>query len=187
MRGKGGDARVTPVRWNGLSSGASRFFVTVSPQEAVSAAAAQLAAEGFTNRGDEFDQKLRAAGSEWVAQDLLLGDIRKSWKQGLVAWVADGVGLDLFPAFWRPVTPTLVVACARSVPEGTELVIYPHVSIRGGADSNDAFPLVRRAVAALEERFTGQGAFISREKMRGIKNDGSPASQKVVKDLLGWT
>jgi hypothetical protein len=161
-------------------------MVSADAQSAVDAAVESLVAQGFTRGSEEFSQKLRASGSEWVAQDVRLGDVKKSRAQELKSWVADGFGLELLPAFWRPVTPTLVVACARVTDQGTELIVYPHKSTRGSAPRNDAFPHLRAAMAALESGFAAQGGLISREAMFGIKNDGSPASQKVVKELLGW-
>ena len=69
---------------------------------------------------------------------------------------------------------------------GAELVIASHVSVRGASDSNDAAPLLRSVWDGLEERFRADGVFVSREKLWRIENDGSPASQKVVRELLGW-
>ena len=170
-----------------MSSGASRFVVTLDPREALDLAVQRLASHGFAVGDATFQARLRESGSEWLAQDVRLGDVRTSWKKGIVAWLADGTGLDFFPRFWRGATPTLVVACSRATPQGTELVIFPHVSIRGGSDSNDAYPLVRRAVSDLDDDFIRRGVLVAKEKLRGIKNDGSPASQRVVKELLGWS
>lgn len=185
-RGDGADMRIAPVRWNGLTRGGARFVVRIDPAAALSAAVDRLQEEGFAPGDDTFRRRLQSEGSEWLAQDLRLGDVRKSWKRGIIAGLVEDTGLEFFPRFWRGATPTLVVACARATSDGTELVVYPHVSIRGGSDSNDAYPLVRRAVTALDERFAAEGVLVSREKLLGIKNDGSPASQKVVKQLLGW-
>jgi len=186
-RGRGRDARIGPIRWNGLPGRAARFIVTDSDVAAVLTIAVQcLESEGFERGAGEFVEKVQDMRSGWVAQDLYLGDIRKSWRRGAVEWFTEGTGLDLFVPFWRGATPTLIVACARATREGTELVIASHVSVRGGADSNDAAPLLRRSWDALEQRFRADGVFVSREKLWKIENDGSPASQKVVRELLGW-
>lgn len=186
MRGSGEDAHVGPVRWNGLTRGGAKLLVRDEPDSVVRRARDALVAAGFADGGESFAAAIRESGSEWVARDVRLGDVAKSWKRGVVEFFAEGTGLEFFPKFWRGATPTVVVACARRTPEGSELVIYPHYSIRGGADRNDAAPLVRRAVQDLSDAFAAAGTLISSEKVLSIKNDGSPASQAVVREVLGW-
>lgn len=178
--------RVAPARWTGFSFGGGRFILTIDPRSALNIAVEHLHATGFDKGDDTFQRILSEAGSEWLAQDLRIGDIKKSWKRGLLAWAVEDTGLEFFKPFWRGVTPSLVVACTRPIDAGTELVIYPHDSIKGGSDRTDSRPLVREALHTLEHRFAEAGQLVSFERMRGIKNDGSPASQKVVRDLLGW-
>lgn len=185
-RGRGRDARIAPIRWNGLPVRAVRFVVADDAPAAMDSAVTRLESEGFASGDGEFAQKVTATGSDWIARDLSLGDIRTSWKRGAVDWFLEGTGLDLIPGFWRGATPTLVVACARPGSVGTELLIATHVSVRGGSDSNDAGPLLLRAADALEKDFVARDVLVSREKLWKIENDGSPASQKVVRDLLGW-
>ncbi|MDQ1178030.1 hypothetical protein [Microbacterium sp. SORGH_AS_0421] len=186
MRGFGEDAHVGPVRWNGLTRGGARMLVHDDPASTVRRATDALIAAGFSDGGDTFATAIRDSGSEWVARDVRLGDIAKSRKRGVVEFFADGTGFDFFPRFWRGATPTVVVACARRTPEGAELIVYPHYSVRGGADRNDAAPLVRRAVEGLSNAYSASGALIFSEKLLSIKNDGSPASQAVVREVLGW-
>jgi hypothetical protein len=45
---------------------------------------------------------------------------------------------------------------------------------------------VRTTIATMEAAAVADGTLISHEKMLGIRNDGSPASQQMVEDLLGW-
>lgn len=186
MRGRGHDARIGPMRRNGLKSGGARFVARLSAPELLDAAVRALAAEGLQPGDQTFQEKVRASGSEWLVQDLRLGDVETSRKRGAIAFWIDGTGLELLPRFWRGATPTLVVASARDGDAGAELVVFPHVSTRGGSHSNDANPLVQRALDVLTGQLTNQNVFVSRENMRGIKNDGSPASQAVVRDLLQW-
>ncbi len=186
MRGSGEDAHVGPVRWNGLTRGGARMLVRDEPSTAVRRATDALIAEGFSDGGDTFATAIRESGSEWTAHDVRLGDVAKSWKRGVVEFFAEGTGLEFFPKFWRGATPTVVVACARRTAEGTELLVYPHYSIRGGADRNDAAPLIRQAVQSLSDAYGASGALVSSEKLLSIKNDGSPASQAVVREVLGW-
>lgn len=185
-RGSGEDAHVGPVRWNGLTRGGARLVVRDDPESVVRRARDALVAAGFTDGGESFSTAIRESASEWVAQDVRLGDVARSWKRGVVEFFAEGTGLELFPKFWRGASPTVVVACARRTPEGSELVIYPHYSIRGGADRNDAAPLVRRAVQDVSDAYAASGALLSSAKLLSIKNDGSPASQAVVREVLGW-
>lgn len=178
--------RIAPARWSGFSFGGGRFIVTIDPRAALDAAVEHLHAVGFDAGDDTFQRLLSDGGSEWLAQDLRIGDIKQSWKRSFIAWAVEDTGLEFFKPFWRGVTPSLVVACTRTTDAGTELVIYPHDSIKGGSDRTDSRPLVSEALQTLERRFSEAGQLISFERMRGIKNDGSPASQKVVRDLLGW-
>lgn len=178
--------RVAPFGGTGVSFGGGRFLVTVDERAALEAAVEHLRTAGFASGDDTFQRLLSETGSEWVAQDLRVGDVKKSWKQSFIAWAAEDTVLEFFRPFWRPVTPSLVVACARASDAGSELVIYPHDSIKGGSDRGDSRRLVQGALQSLKERFSAAGQLVSLERMRGIKNDGSPASQKVVRDLLGW-
>ena len=184
--GAGADMRIAPIRWNGLTRGGARFIVRTDPASALGAAVSRLRDQGLAVGDATFQDALRRSGSEWLAQDLRLGEVRKSWKRGIIADLIEDTGLEFFPRFWRGATPTLVVASARAAPDGAEVVVFPHLSMLGGSDRNDSGPLVRKALAALDEEFTRAGVLVSRETLRAIKNDGSPASQKVVRDLLGW-
>ena len=184
--GHGEQMRVAPVRWPGFAWGGGRFFVRTDAASAMRVAVAQLQAVGFALGDDTFQRLLAAEGSEWLAQDLRLGNIRESRKRDLIVWLVEDTGLEFFRRFWRGATPTLVVAAARETPRGTELVLYPHASVRGGSYQDDASPLMRTSLMALTDHFAGNGTLISSEKLHGIKNDGSPASQAIVRKLLGW-
>ncbi|MDL5350368.1 hypothetical protein [Microbacterium sp. zg-YB36] len=184
--GAGEEMRIAPIGRHGFTSGGGRFVVRTDPGTVMEVAVAQLQAVGFALGDDTFQRLLTESGSEWLAQDLRLGDIKRSRKRGLIAWAVEDTGLEFFRRFWRGATPTLVVASARATPAGAELVIFPHASTRGGPGGNDAGPLIRTTLAVLNDHFSDAGTLVSFERMRGIKNDGSPASQAVVRDLLGW-
>ncbi|MDR6198625.1 hypothetical protein QE374_000534 [Microbacterium sp. SORGH_AS428] len=186
ISGHGRDARVGPLRWNGLPGRAARFVVETDAACARDAAVRALELQGFAGGDDGFEEQVLASGSEWTARNLYLGDVTISRKRGAMTWLVEGSGLDFLVPFRRAVTPTLVIVCARACAEATELLIASHVSVRGASDSNDAAPLLRRAWDGIEERFRADGVFVSREKLWRIENDGSPASRKVVRDLLGW-
>ncbi len=104
----------------------------------------------------------------------------------MLEFFTEGTGLEFFPRFWRGATPTLVVAAARSVGDASELVIYPHYSTRGGSYANDAAPLLRRTVTEIADLYRSRNRLVSSEKLLSLKNDGSPASQAVVREVLGW-
>lgn len=186
VSGHGRDARVGPLRWNGLPGRAARFLIETDAASALEVARCDLVAQGFAAGDGGFGERVVQSGSEWIAHDLYLGDGEISRKRGVLTWLLEDTGLELLVPFRRPATPTLIVACARPRRAGAELVIASHVSVRGASDSNDAAPLLRRVWDGLEERFRADGVFVSREKLWRIENDGSPASQKVVRDLLGW-
>ncbi len=186
ISGHGRQARVGPLRWNGLPGRAVRFLIDTDAAPALEMAGRDLVAQGFAAGDGSFEERLRRSDSEWIAHDLYLGDVRISRKRGVITWFVEDSVLEFLPRFRRAATPTLVIACARPTREATELLIASHVSVRGASDSNDAAPLLRRAWDVLEERFRADGVFISRETLWKIENDGSPASQKVVRDLLGW-
>ncbi len=113
-RGDGADMRIVLVRWNGFTPGSVRLFVRLHPTAALRTAVGHLRSAGFAAGDDTFPRKLRDARSEWLAQDLRLGEVRRSWKRGIVEYLADGTGLEFLRRFWRGATPTLIVACART-------------------------------------------------------------------------
>ncbi|MDY0829502.1 hypothetical protein SK224_10265 [Microbacterium sp. BG28] len=163
-----------------------RFLIQTDAASALEVARCDLVAQGFAAGGSGFGERVAQSGSEWIAHDLYLGDVGISRKRGVLTWLLEDTGLELIVPFRRPATPTLIVACARPTQGGAELVIASHVSVRGASESNDAAPLLRSVWNRLEERFRAEGVLVSREKLWQIENDGSPASQKVVRDLLGW-
>lgn len=95
------------------------------------------------------------------------------------------------------------MVAARELPDSTtELVLYPHTSAKGEpAGALGAACRLRtayEAIAAAGNADAGTAAagtaaagaaaaaLVSREKLVGIRNDGSPASQQMVRELLGW-
>lgn len=147
-----------------------------------------LAAEGFEVRDDDFDGRLRALSSEWTAVALEIGDEKRSrrgWWQG---FVTDDLPFPL-PRFLQHVLPpTLVVAASRRVAAGVaELVVFPHTSGRGDAEyARAAAPRVDAALDGITAAAGSESAMLSHESLRGLANDGCPASQAVVRDVLGW-
>ncbi|GAB3153536.1 hypothetical protein GCM10027058_22350 [Microbacterium neimengense] len=186
LSGYGREARVGPLRWNGLPGRAARFLIAAEASWGLDVAVHELVKRGFATGDGGFGTRVQASGTEWIAHDLYLGDVQVSRKRGVITWLLEDTGLEMLRPFRRPATPTLIVACARPMQGGAELVIASHVSVRGASDSNDAAPLLRSAWDGIEERFRADGVFGSREKLWPIENDGSPASQKVVRALLGW-
>ncbi|UIN29440.1 hypothetical protein [Microbacterium binotii] len=186
VSGRGRDARVRPLRWNGLPGRAVRFLIETDAASALEVARCDLVAQGFAAGDGGFGERVALSDSEWIAHDLYLGDVGISRKRGVLTWLLEDTGLELLVPFRRPATPTLIVACARPMEGGAELVIASHVSVRGASVSNDAAPLLHSVWDMLEERFRADGVFLSRDKLWRIENDGSPASLRVVRDLLGW-
>lgn len=185
-RDRGEDAHVAPLRWNGIDPGGARLVVNEDPVDLLRTAVDVLVRSGFVDGGDAFANAIGQLGSEWVARDVRLGDITQSRKRSVLEFFTEGTGLEFFPRFWRGATPTLVVAAARSVGDASELVIYPHYSTRGGSYANDAAPLLRRTVTEIADLYRSRNRLVSSEKLLSLKNDGSPASQAVVREVLGW-
>lgn len=186
-RGRGEDARVGLFEFRGLPIGA-RFVLRTSPTQAVQLGLDQFVAEGFDLRDEDLHSELERRGSEWTACALQIGDAKRSRTRGLLADLVEDTPLEILPVFARAISPTLVVVSARPVADETaELVIYPHTSGRGHAEgATGAAPRIRVAYDRIRARATEDGILVSAEKMRGIRNDGSPASQQMVRELLGW-
>lgn len=45
---------------------------------------------------------------------------------------------------------------------------------------------LRESADAISATCAADGTLVSQEQMTGIRNDGSPASQQMVRELLGW-
>jgi len=192
MRGKRGlgsgrDARFHALERGGTLSGA-RFILRRPAVDAVALAVAQLLAEGFVIREDGLDERLRGMGSPWLARAVEIGEAKGSWARLRLADLIEDTPLMFFDRFQRRIALTLVVVAARELPDGTtELVYYPHTSGKG--DPEGAFGAAARlrdCASAIAEVTTADGTLVTREKMTGIRNDGSPASQEMVRELLGW-
>ncbi len=185
--GRGRDARTTRVPWKGFLRGA-RWVVTSSPDRLVRIGCDFLTREGFDVRDDGYADALAARGSEWTAVALEIGNeerSRRGWWQGLVT---DDLPFPL-PRFLQPsIPPTIVVVAARRVSRGVaELVVFPHTSRRGDPMyASAAAPRVRAAIEGITAAAGAEAAMLSHETMSGIPNDGNPASQEMVRDVLGW-
>ena len=166
----------------------ARFVLRRTPADAIPFALARLVAEGFTVREDNLDTKLRGLGSPWLAQAAEIGDAKGSWNKGLVADLIEDTPLVFLNRLQRGISPTLVMAAARELPEGvTELVLYPHTSRKGHPQgSAGAASRLRSSMEAIAVAGTADGTLVSYEQLRGIRNDGSPASQQMVRELLDW-
>lgn len=185
--GRGKDARVAFTERKGVLHG-YRMVVNADPPSSMRLGVDQLVAQGFVERDDQLPARLHARGSEWTACAVEIGDAKRSWKAGIISELVDESWLSALPGFQPGIPPTLVVVAARALaPDTTELVLYPHTSRKGDPTSfNGAMPRVRAAAESIIATATQAGRFISSEKMRGIANDGSPASQQAVRDLLNW-
>ncbi|OAN40989.1 hypothetical protein [Microbacterium sp. H83] len=185
--GMGADARFSRLAYSGPLRGA-RLTVRYSPDDALRLAVDQLVAQGFVVRQDGFDERLRAEGSAWQAVSLEIGDAKRSKRTFWTGLIADEFPFPLPKALQHSIPPTLVVATARQAADGTtELVVFPHASRDGDPEySWAAAPRISAAVEAMTATATSSAALVDHETMRGIANDGCPASQQVVRDLLGW-
>lgn len=185
--GVGADARTSRLEYNGPLRGA-RVLLRYTPDDAVRLAGDQLVAQGFVMRDDGYDGHFRAHGSAWTAVALEIGDAKRSKRTFWTGLIADEFPFPLPKALQHAIPPTLVVAAARPGADGvTELVVYPHTSRHG--DPEYAFAAAPRVAAAIDgivTAATGAGVLVSNEVMRGIANDGSPASQAAVREVLGW-
>ena len=165
-----------------------RLVLRCSPADAVTLAVAHLVAEGFTAREDNLNVRLREAGSPWLAQAVEIGDAKGSWATGFLTDLIEDTPLVFLNRFQRGIAPTLVMVTARVLPENTtELVVFPHMGSTGDpSGARGAAGRLRAAYAAIEAASITDGTMVSYESLRGIRNDGSPASQQMVRELLGW-
>jgi len=185
--GTGADARTSRLEYNGPLRGA-RVLLRYTPDDAVRLAVDQLVAQGFVVREDGYDRHPETRASPWTAAAVEIGDARRSRRTFWTGLIADEFPFPLPKALQHAIPPTLVVAAARPTADGaTELVVYPHTSRHGDPEyAFAAAPRVSGAIDGILAAAGGAGVLISSEVMRGIANDGSPASQAVVRDVLGW-
>ncbi|MEZ3156694.1 hypothetical protein AB1K56_07145 [Microbacterium sp. BWR-S6Y] len=160
----------------------ARLIVRRPPDEALSSTLDALVTERFDLGDERVARALRERESEWVAQDVRIGRPDPSWTTGMADAVLSDTVLAFVPGLWRRATPTVVVASARPHEQGAEVVVFAHPTVRGWTSSNDAGPLVHAAL----DRVEATGDVVSRTPLHGIPNDGSPASQAFVRDVLGW-
>lgn len=186
--GSGRDARVPLPLFTGPLRGA-RWITRSTPERLIRVATELLEQEGFEQRNDGFAEKLQDRGSEWTATALEIGDEKRSERHRLLGLVLDELPFPVPRQFQRVLAPTLVVASARAVsPLVAELVVFPHTSRRGApAHSRAAAPRVRAALEQITAAAGAEGAMLSHESLAGIPDDGSPASQAIVREVLGWS
>ncbi|WZH36314.1 MAG: hypothetical protein PIR02_16340 [Microbacterium enclense] len=153
-----------------------------TPDVALAHVVNALREERFDLGDDRIARALRQRGSEWVAQDVRIGHPDPAWNTGFVDAMLSDTVLTVVPGLWRRATPTVVVASARAHEDGAEVVVFSHPTVRGWTSSNDAAPLLTAAL----DRVDATGRVVSRTKMHGIPNDGAPASQAFVREVLGW-
>lgn len=185
--GIGPDARTSRLLYSGPLRGA-RLLVRHTPQDAVRLAVDQLTAQGFVVRDDGFERRLQGRGSPWTATAVEIGDGRRSNRTFWTGLIADELPFPLPRFLQHGVPPTLVVATARAGADGvTELVVFPHASRRGDpAHAFAAAPRVAAAIEGISRTASHAGALVLHEVLRGIRDDGCPASQQAVRDALEW-
>jgi hypothetical protein len=185
--GAGRDARFHMFEHGGTLKGA-RFVLHTPAAAAITLAVSQLVAQGFTAREDDIDARLREMGSPWLARAAEIGDAKSSWKKGIIADLIENTPLMLLSRAQRGISPTLVMVAARELPDATtELVLFPHPSDEGHPEGwAGAARRVRASVEEIVAASTADGSLVSHEVLKGIRNDGSPASQQMVRELVGW-
>lgn len=185
--GTGRDARFHTFEHSGPLRGA-RFVLRRGAADAIAMAIENLVAEGFVARDDALDEKLRDLGSPWTARAAEIGDTKGSWAKGIVADLIEETPLVFLNRLQRGISHTLVMVTARELPDATtELVLYPHASSKGDPGGwAGATERLRTSYEAITALCTADGSLVSQEKLIGIRNDGSPASQEMVRQLLGW-
>ncbi|MBC6494695.1 hypothetical protein BEP68_07600 [Microbacterium sp. 4-7] len=185
--GSGRDARTPMPMFTGPLRGA-RWITRSTPERLIRVAVEFLEDAGFEQRHDGFDEKLRGRGSEWTAVALEIGDEEKSKRRALLGLVIDELPFPVPRAFQRVLSPTLAVVASRPVgPLVSELIVFPHTSRRGAPPySRAAAPRVRDALEQITAAAGLEGAMLSHESLAGVPDDGSPVSQAVVREVLGW-
>lgn len=185
FHGRGEQLGVSPLTVGGVTRGA-RLIVRDRPDTALTALVEALRAERFDVGDDRVSKALSARGSEWIAQDLRIGASAPAWSSGIVDAAVQHTPLAFVLGLRRRVTPTVVITSARAHDEGAELVVFSHPTLVGWTTANDAAHLVSAALDRVEARYAPAGLLVSRAALRGIPNDGAPASQAFVRDVLGW-
>ncbi len=185
FHGHGAHLRVSPLSIGGVTRGA-RLVVGESPDAALPMLVEALRMERFEVGDDRVSRALTARGSEWIAQDLRIGSSSPSWSSGILDAALQHTPLAFVPVLRRRATPTMVIASARAHAEGAELVVFSHPTLIGWSTTNDAAPLVSAAVDRVAAQYAAGGRLVSFEVLRGIPNNGAPASQQFVREVLGW-
>ena len=186
-QGSGRDARTSRLQFAGPFRGA-RWVVRSDAPRLVRIATEFLQEQGFEPREDDFESTLRAQGSDWTSTTLEIGDEKRSRRGFWRGILTDDLPFPLPRALQHSIPPTLVVVAARHVASRVaELVVFPHISLRGDPEyAWAAGPRLRMALEGITAAAGAEGAMVSHEFLRGVPNDGAPFSQAVVRDVLGW-
>ena len=167
-----------------------RLVVRAAPPEAVRVAVGNLLAQGFAVFGD-METALRREESAWAATAVRIGQ-PSGFLRGMVNGLIEDTPLVLIPGLKRNIPPTLVVAAARWLPDGTcELLVrtQPSLNLKHLLVDHDdiwlAAPRIDAAVEATIAAFQGAGAFISDSWFTNLEPD-CPAAPQRVKELTGW-
>lgn len=183
--GRGRNAKVGPGTDRSGIRGA-RFLVRSDAATALREGVSALRRARFVPDATALQATLTASASPWVAQALTIGRPASRWSMNHVDY--EYFPLNLLPLFWPRVALTLAIACARTTDAGTELVIYAHPSmLRAGARTNDSGPLMSKAAARLQKRFTTSGVLLQHGPIVSVEDDACPASGAFVRARLGWT
>lgn len=182
--GRGKRTRIAPFTKRDGVDGA-RLIVRADPHTALTAGVAAMSTARFTTGTPELQQKLSAAGSPWLGQDMRIGNPKTT---GLFHTGGIGDPDDaLLPFTWSFVVPTLAVVCARATPTGTELVLFAHPSpLRSYGRAEEIRPLVAKAYAQLQRTFTDNGTLVHHEPIPQVADETCPASLSFVTRELGW-
>ncbi len=186
-QGSGRDARASRAGARRPLRGA-RWVVRSNAERLARIATEFLEDEGFEVRADGFAERLRADGSEWSAVALELGDEKRSRRGFWQGMLTDDLPFPLPRFLQHVIPPTLVIVASRRVASGVaELVVFPHLSRRGDPEyAAAASPRIHDALERISAAAGAEGAMLSHEALRGTPDDGSPFSQAVVREVLGW-
>jgi len=169
---------------------AHRLILREVPANAVQVVVRHLLAQGFTVFGD-MDAAVRREESGWVATAVHIGQ-RSGFLRGQINGLIEATPLMLLPGLKRNIPPTLVVAAARWLPDGTcELLVRPQTSLdlrRALIDHEDnslAGPRFQAALQGAIAAFQAAGTFLSDHRFTNLEPD-CPAAPQRVRELTGW-
>jgi len=171
-----------------------QMIVLDIPANAVQTSVNCLIDQGFWERQENLNEALHRENSPWYAQAVEIGERSGFWRGRLYSLIEE-TPLSLTGLVKRTIPPTLVVAAARPLSDGTcELIIQPYTSLSlkraviDWEDDNLAAPRVNAAINAVIDHYSQADSLIDsgKPKVIAVKDHNCPASPRKIRDLTGF-